>query len=338
MDLRYPFVIVGALLLVLLYFIFVRKKRHKYSSGSKIANTFFLKDTDYYKKRLRNYKLFRRLLLSIFVVAIFAATVLIARPYETTTTVEEKYNRDIILCMDTSSSVDALNLELVNSLSDIVDKLQGERFGISIFNTSSVTLVPLTEDYEYAKTVLDNIKKSIEYYGTTGSSYSDINEYLYMVRYIQSGTIEGATTRGSSLIGDGLASCVLNFPDIDSKERTRIIIFSTDNYLAGKPLLTTIQAGAVAKKKGVKVFGISPSIASDKNLAEFKQAVGITGGKLYVHSSGTTDSIVKDIEQTSKTALEASSETKERDVPLIPFLIILLGISAIIILSRKVAK
>ena len=100
MDLRYPFVIVGALLLILLYFIFVRKKRHKYSSGSKIANTFFLKNTDYYKRRLRNYKIFRRLLLALFVVAIFAATVLIARPYETIVTVEEKYNRDIILCMD----------------------------------------------------------------------------------------------------------------------------------------------------------------------------------------------------------------------------------------------
>lgn len=338
MDLRYPLIIVGILLLLLPYFLFVRKKRRKYSSGSKIANTFFLKNTDYYKRRLRNYKIFRRLLLTLFVVAIFAATVLIARPYETIVTVEEKYNRDIILCMDTSASVDNLNLELVNSLSNMVDKLRGERFGISIFNSSSVTLVPLTEDYEYAKTILGNIKKSIEYYESMDYSSFDIDEYLYMIQYIQSGTIEGAATRGSSLIGDGLASCTLGFPDIDSKERTRIIIFSTDNDLAGKPLLTTAQASAIAKKKGIKIFGISPELTSKQNLSEFKQAMNINGGKLYTYSSGTTDSIVQDIEQTTKTKLEERSEAKERDVPLIPYLILLLGVSGIAILGRKVAK
>ena len=339
MDLRYPFVIAGVVLLILLYIILVRKKQQKYSSGSKIANTFFLKNTDYYKKRLRNYKIIRRLLMAFIVVAFFASAVLIARPYKTTTTKEERYNRDIILCMDTSTSVNELNLELTNSLSDMVDKLHSERFGISIFNSSSVTLVPLTEDYEYVKTVLGNIRTSIEHYKNLDSSLLFDNDYYYMLQYIFSGTIEGATTRGSSLIGDGLASCVLNFPDIDKdKERTRIIIFSTDNDLAGKPLLTTAQASAVAKKKGVKVFGVSPETASNQDLMEFKQAINLNGGKLYTHSSGTTDDIVRDIERTTKTLLEEKTETKERDVPFIPFLILLFGVCGVILLGRKVAK
>lgn len=338
MELRHPYAAAGILLLILLYLIFVRKKQRKYTSGSKIANTFFLKNTDYYKKRLRNYRIIRRLLMAFFVVAILASTILIARPYKITTIKKEQYNRDIMLCMDTSTSVDELNSELTESLSSMVDKLNGERFGISIFNTSSVPLVPLTEDYEYVKTVLGNIKKSIDYFESDDPSLEVQDDYYYMIQYIYSGTIEGASERGSSLIGDGLASCVFNFPDLEDKERTRIIIFSTDNDLAGKPLLTTEQASAIAKKKGIKVFGISPRIAEEQNLEEFQQAINLNGGKLYTQNNSTTDNIVRDIEQTTKTLLDDQTETKEHDVPLIPFLLLLIGVCGIIALSGKTTK
>ena len=45
--------------------------------------------------------------------------------------------------------------------------------------------------------------------------------------YIYDGTFEG---EGSSIIGDGLASCVLGFPKLD-EERSRIIILGTDNFV-----------------------------------------------------------------------------------------------------------
>lgn len=56
-------------------------------------------------------------------------------------------------------------LELVQSLKDVVSNLDGDRFGITIYNTSSVLYVPMTDDYEF---VLDRLDKLKEYFDVQG--------------------------------------------------------------------------------------------------------------------------------------------------------------------------
>lgn len=335
MELRYPILIFIILFGIICYFILAKKKDKKYTNGSKIANTHYLKNTDYYKKKIKEFNIIRYFLIGLFTISIITSTILISRLAKIETINIDQYNRDIFLCMDASASVDELNIELVESLKETVDKLHGERFGISIFNTSSVILVPLTDDYNYVKDILDQIKKSIEANNSIKyGSYSD-SDYFYVRNYIYSGTLEGNETRGSSLIGDGLASCAYSFSNPE-EDRTRIIIFSTDNDLAGTPLVTLDKAAKISKSKGIKVFGIGTKIMKSQDKIEFKNAVEKTGGKFYEHSNSTVNNIVDDIEATSKSLLQNQYETKEIDIPQIPFVIMVISIIGIIIISKKV--
>lgn len=335
MELRYPILILLIIILITCYFILVKTKDKKYTKGSKIANTHYLKNTNYFKKKIKEFKIIKYFLTIMFLVSIITSTILISRLAKVETINNEQYNRDIFLCMDASASVDELNLELVENLKSTVDKLQGERFGISIFNTSSVVLVPLTDDYNYIKDVLNQIKKSIQAnnsieYGT----YSE-SDYFYVENYIYSGTLEGNEERGSSLIGDGLASCVYSFSNPE-EDRTRIIVLSTDNDLAGTPLVTLEKAANISKNKGIKVFGIGTKLMKSKDRIEFKNAVEKTGGKFYEHANSTVNNIVDDIEKTSTSLLKNQIETKKTDIPQIPFIILIISITGIIIVSKKV--
>lgn len=334
MELRYPILIFMITIAITCYFIFGKKKKRKYTNGSRIANTHYLKNTDYFKRKVKEFNILRYFLISLFSISIITSTILISRLTKVETINIEQYNRDIFLCMDASASVDELNRDLVENLKTTVDKLHGERFGISIFNTSSIILVPLTDDYNYVKDVLEKIKTSIEVNNNIKGSYSD-SDYYYIRNYIYSGTIEGHETRGSSLIGDGLASCVYSFSNLE-EERTRIIIFSTDNELSGKPLVTLDKAAKISKSKNIKVFGIGTKVMKNENKVEFQNAVKQTGGKFYEQSNSTINSIVNDIEATSKSLLQNQYETKKTDIPQIPFIILIISIIGIIIVSKKV--
>ncbi len=332
MELRYPYLILVVGIVFVITLFIKRKKDTSYSTGSKIANTSYIKNTDYYKRKTKIYKIMYNIARICSFTAIILSTILLARPVNIESRNNYLYNRDIFLCMDVSASVDELNKDLVDNLKETVNMLHGERFGISIFNSSSVTVVPLTDDYEYVKSSLTQISKGI---ASDYNSSEGVFEYFRNKKYIISGTVEGADARGSSLIGDGLASCVYSFPDTN-KDRTRIIIFSTDNDLAGTPLVDLNTAAEISKKKKVKVFGIGTSMMTEKNKEEMENAVLKTDGKFYIHGKDTIQNIVNDIEKTSKTLLKGRKETREDDVPEIPFIILVVSISLLLFLDRKV--
>ena len=78
------------------------------------------------------------------IVTILASLVLIARPAKKETVNNGTKKRDIFLCMDVSYSIYELNYDLVSSLEEVVAGLDGDRFGICIYNTSTVLYVPMT--------------------------------------------------------------------------------------------------------------------------------------------------------------------------------------------------
>lgn len=237
MELRYPWVLI-ILIITLLAIVFIKsRKSEEYKKGKKVANTKYVKNEQYYKNIVKKYKTYSYLIKGVSIITIIISFVLLARPSKEDVLNNPKYNRDIILCMDVSTSVSEVNKELVDKLKDTVKNLKGERFGISIFNTSSVLIVPLTDDYDYVISTLDKLKEALATYGQ-GYDYGK-EDFLELRGYIQNGTLVGNEERGSSLIGDGLASSVYDFIDLDKdKERSRIIIFSTDNDLAGTPMVT----------------------------------------------------------------------------------------------------
>ncbi len=334
MELRYPLLLIILVIAVCVFLYLQKNKIRNYDKGIKIANTKYIKNSNYYQDKLNKYKLLKKIITICSIVSIFISIFMISRPSKIETKDSSEYNRDIFLCMDVSSSVDDLNRDLVDNLKDTVNSLKGERFGISIFNASSVTLVPLTDDYEYVLDVLEKIKLSIDVNNGSGDiKYGDDN-YFPIRDYIINGTQEGS---GSSLIGDGLASCVYSFSNLD-EERTRIIIFSTDNSLAGKPLVDLSTAADISKSKNIKVFGIATNYMNKKDAQAYKAAVEKTGGKYYEHGKKAMTSIISDIESTSKSLLKNQIDTTKTDIPLIPFIILLISFSVLMVLNKKVLE
>lgn len=333
MELRYPIcLLIGALLIILTIFI-TKKKGRLYEKGTKVANTSYIKEDPYYQKVLKQYTTLTNVIKILCVITMVAATILMARISSINSIDTNEYNRDIFLCMDVSDSVNELNLEIVKNMKETVNSLKGERFGISIFNSSNVILVPLTDDYNYVLDTLDKLSEAIDI--RVNGSPLTTEGYSEAFTYLMSGTLEGNQQRGSSLISDGLASCVYSFPKLDEQERTRIIIFSTDNDLAGTPLVTLDQAAQISKDKKVTVYGVGTTLMDEQDKTEFKNAVLKTGGEFYEQSNSSVNSIVKNIERHSKTLLEEKNKTYQIDKPLIPFIFLLTSIIIIIILEKR---
>lgn len=334
MELRYSFVLfIGIVLLAILFFLKQKKKKHIYKTGKKVANTKYVKNIPFYQEILKRYKMLVYIIEGLFFVTMFGCLFLISRPAYTDVIQEEHSNRDIFLCMDVSYSVDMLNLQIVEALKETVNNLKGERFGISIFNTTSVVLVPLTDDYDYVLKVLDDIAASLE----AVTDYDTSSFYTY--EYIVAGTIEGNEYYGSSLIGDGLVSCVNSFSKLEEEQdRTRIVIFSTDNMLAGKPVFTLEEAGEYSKNHNVVVYGIATEFIDYHDKLEFRNAVEKTGGTLYEEASGdTVNSIVKQIEASSKNITMGERKVVRMDVPQIPFIVLTFVVLALFVVIKRVA-
>lgn len=307
-------------------YFFKIKKENNYTSGKKVANTKYVKNMPYYKKIIRRYKILTISIKAICVWCILLSLVLLARPIFIDTIEPEKYNRDIFLCMDVSGSVIPVNEEIVESFKKTIKELKGERIGITIFNASSVVLVPLTDDYNYILDVLEKLEKGFD----TLSGEFDSEDF----NYYTAGTLEGADQNGSSLIGDGLASCVYNFSNLE-EDRSRIIIFSTDNQLAGTPIFTLKEAAELSKSKGITVYGIGTSIVNDES--NFRKSMELTGGKLYKSTSSTTVSeIVNEINEKEKSLIKGQKLTIKTDIPQVPFIILVISVIILFILNKKV--
>lgn len=318
---------IGIAVLVILFFINRKKeKKVNFEQGKKVAGLDYIQEDAYFKKKMRQYKIARWAIEIVYMITIMIAFILMARPYKTVIKEEEKYSRDILLCMDISTSVDKLNESLVKELQETVRSLKGERFGISIFNASSVLLTPLTEDYEHVTNILGELGLCLK-----ENNYEEIKDnYSYYSNYTMSGTLVGVDERGSSLIGDGLASCVLNFPKLNEK-RTRIVIFSTDNDPQGTEIVNIVEAADICKKHNVVVFGIGTKEMFPEKMAEMKKAVEKTGGKFYLEEeAGTMKQIVKAIDKEAKILVKGKQEIQKIEQLEIPFA--MLSISVLLLM------
>ncbi len=333
MDLVFPVVLYLGIPLAILLLFLGRKKKTEYEEGTKVANTGFVEETEYYKKLLRKYKVLRTTALAGLWLAMIACLVLLARPSRMQTIHPQLHNRDIFMCIDVSNSVDELNLDICRELKEVVKELDGERFGITIFNGQAALLVPLTNDYAYVLKELDKLEMSFRHsLGQVPESLAKVDGEKITHYYKHMGTL---SDYGSSFIGDGLASCLYNFPDLkENDERVRLIIFTTDNELNGTPFVTLEEATALCKKNNVRVYGVAPENIVDE--AAFKRAVESTGGGYYrATSSDAFEELLEDIRLTETSAME-DVKTLVLDYPQVPFMLLLMFIGIYFICSRKV--
>ena len=334
MELRYPFVIIIGIIVIALVFVINIKRKHKYKTGVKIANTKFLKNSDEFKNIIKKYTIISTFSIVIVLFILLTSFVLISRPVKERVEDSTSYSRDIVLCMDVSGSVSKLNEDLVDNLKDVVKNMNGERFAISIFNTSSVLLVPLTDDYDHILNVLDTLKKAFHVWNS--SEVASGYDFIYLSDYLTSGTLVGNEERGSSLISEGLASAAYSFPDIDEK-RSRIIIFSTDNDLAGTSVLTLEEAAKICKSKNITVYSLAPSTIKNEDKIELEEATKLAGGKLYVSSKNeNVSNIVNSIEEHEKSVVKGNKQVIKTDVPQTMFIVLVILVVIYYILINRV--
>ena len=339
MAIKYHIVLYAglAIALFMLVFVFVKyKKTKKYAGGKKIAGLICQEDEAYFRKRKILYKTGLTATLICCVLVVVSAFLLMAKPYTSRRMQDEKYCRDIILCIDISTSVDYLNENLLDKLKKTVDELQGERFGIVIFNTSPVLLTPLTDDYEYVKDQLDLIAQCLKSRNEVNldDAFSSGYDWIYYQAYISSGTLIGNEQRGSSLIGDGLAAAAIDFSDAD-KERTKVVIFSTDNDIQGTPVATLDEAADICVSNNVTVYGVGTKEMTPENKESMKNEVEKTGGKFYLEEeSGSFGEIVSSIEKLSKNLVKVRMVDVETPELLYPFVLMLVLFAGMLGLGR----
>ena len=336
------------------------KRKIKYKGGIKAANTSFVKSLDIYKNKRRFYTVVS-IALELCIVATLAASLfLIARPAKKETVSNGTKKRDIFLCMDVSYSIYALNADLVENLEDVVRGLDGDRFGISIYNTTTVLYVPMTDDYDFIISKLEELKEYFvlqsefmdKYYDEDTNTYDyDMNnydDYLALqekLDYYDAGTLVNNYVKGSSLVGEGLASCVYSYPRLEDEDRTRVIIMSTDNAQEerSEPLVELDEATDICKTYDITVFGLFPKkekwsgmnttdYQTDKE--EFQKCVEKTGGVFYQQSDSLpVRDIVKDISSQKVMEVNEITITKVVDQPMVPATILVIMIFLLIIIG-----
>ncbi|MDD6328090.1 MAG: hypothetical protein Q4D54_06915 [Eubacteriales bacterium] len=340
MELKYGYLVIASIavsVITLILQVLLRKRTKSYGQGEKIYNMAFMENHPYLKRRKRLHKVLSVLTVLCLATGITATGVLAARPFKSRVEKENKYARDIILCMDISTTVDEMNKTLTGELIETVRSLKGERFGIVIFNTSPVLVCPLTDDYEFVIEQLENINKALELRIKVEQNGIWDDDYFYWNEYISAGTLVGNEERGSSIIGDGLASCVYHFSNRE-KDRTRLVIFTSDNEVYGTEIYDLPEAAELCRDNDITVYGIGTEIMATADMEEMKASVELTGGKFYLEENEDTFSnIIDDIQSHSSSLVEGDTYIIETDYPKMAFLVALVA-TVLMFLSIRILK
>lgn len=133
---------------------------------------------------------------------------------------------------------------------------------------------------------------------------------------------------------------IFSFPDVkENHERTRIIIFATDNDVSGTEAVSLEDACKLCKEYGINLYAYCPTVemnpyTSKNKIAAYKIAVEqLAGGKFYTGNLNTMSSnIVNEIEETKTSLLKTSKKILVTDHPEIFFIsvVILYAISVFI--------
>ncbi|MDR3106897.1 MAG: VWA domain-containing protein [Bifidobacteriaceae bacterium] len=253
-------------------------------AGTRLANTTSFVDLPGFREIARQHYVACALGLSAALLASLGSVVLAARPAKSEVVRLEQRTRDVVLCLDISGSMYPVDAEIISQFREIVERFDGERVAMSWFNSSSVTLFPLTDDYTYVDDTLRPIERQFE----AVAEAITLDDWMRVPGEMwpdDSGTLLG---EGSSLPGDGLASCLMLFDDSEA-DRPRSIIFATDNVVEGSPIFELSEATAMAAEADVHVYALCPSYsdidvfsgeeeqfreASDELRAEIRRAGG----------------------------------------------------------------
>jgi Ca-activated chloride channel homolog len=283
-----------------------------------LANTELLRGLPEYRRAVRRHRWLVAGGVSLVALLAVAAVIGAARPVQRVTLVDQKDNRDIVLCLDVSGSMIDVDAEVVSTFLRLAEGFRGERISMVIFNSSAVPVFPLTDDYDFVSDQLRRAQRSL--------TLVDGKDPFF------AGTLNGA---GSSLIGDGLATCVRSF-DHPELERARSVILASDNEAAGKSLFTLPEGGQLAKTAGIQVYGMNPSDSPSSSAAvEMRNVVESTGGIYFaLNDVSAVRRTLEAVTSREATRIPTAPRTVIHDVPGVPIALAALAVIGFLALRR----
>lgn len=288
-----PLIVIAAIIVIATAVLVTLRARPR-RDGVAIANSERLTELPIYRRALDRAS-WRLALAGLLVVALVAVlTMAGSRWVYTKVVTPEKLNRDIVLCLDVSGSMVDYDAKVLDRYLEMLPGFDGERMSLVLWNSSAVPVFPLTDDYAFVEAQLTQIRDAM-----VGGGRSE---------YYDSGTLRAP---GASLVGDGLAACVMQFegaapsatePPVDDG-RSRSIILATDNVVNGAQSISLPEAVAYANRNFITIYGLDANEYDDAYAREYRTTVEGVGGHYYELTDGTSvDEIVDTItsEQTSR--------------------------------------
>ena len=284
-------------------------------SGKKgwVANTGYLRGLPKYQALVRRTRASLAIAFVCFLIAVIATSVSAGAPVDRYVKHDKSASRDIVLCLDSSGSMLPYDSKIGGAFRQIISHFEGERISLQLWDAYSMTMFPLTDDYDMATDVLQDMSDTIDtgliQIGGKVSGTRELFEYLEPVL--------DENQQVSSLVGDGLASCIMGF-DHNDKQRSRTILLATDNEVYGEGVYDLSEAIEFAKSQGVTVTALYPGsdISLGREALQLRDEVRKTGGDFYDASSpSAVDSVVKQIEAEQKEELDSAGKMIETDRP-----------------------
>ena len=320
-------VVIGIVVLgALTSWIFFRDRSRAHRHEAWVANSGFVRTLPKYRQ-LQN--LSRLALLGVVMLLLgltLSTAVVAASPVDRRVDNQSVQSRDMIMCLDASGSMLPYDMQIIETFDSIVSGFAGERVSLQLWSGRSWIVFPLTDDYDMVHEVFAEIIDTIDSgnFNMPDSFWVMTPEVERLFRHINDPKIWDIDPNDpdpdtsdivSSQSGDGLASCVYGFDHTD-KERSRTVLFATDNMIQGTPLYTLQEATDLAIEYGVTVTGLYPDLSlSFGEAEEMQEQVERTGGQMYtLGDPSLTDSVVQEIED-EKTAELSTGEVVETDRP-----------------------
>lgn len=246
------------------------------------AHTHRLTSLPEYTAILKKYRLIVRATTVLVSLGLLASVLLTARPANVSLVMPTEQNRDIMLCLDASGSVLREDTTLIDRFSTLVKSFSGQRFGLTLFNSSAVTVIPLNDNY---KLISQELQTEAQAFKTQkGNTFTQLTN----------GTLVGFDS-GTSLVGDGLTSCIQHM-DPNVKNRSQSILLATDNEVNGTPLVSMIQAAVMARQRNIHVYALDPGVSDSKLASDHPQLKTITaqtgGGYFQLSDPNAISSII----------------------------------------------
>ena len=290
-----------------------------------IAHSDRLTNLPEYAVAFKRYQLLVKLAVGSMSIALLMGVFVSARPASVTEITPAQQSRDIMLCLDVSGSLLKVDTTLVNRFNSLVSGFSGQRFGLTVFNSSATAIIPLSDDYKFTSERLKSVGTALA--EQKGDDFTELT----------TGTLADFD-KGTSLVSDGLVSCINNLGE-NPLHRSQSVILATDNEVNGTPIIDLDLATGLAEKKNIRLYTIDPGEGDPARAADHAKLRDVaekTGGSYYkLSDANTVGSIIGEISKQEAKYAESTSVVAISDTPkLFLYLAVISTIASLVFIWR----